>query len=167
MKMLCAWLFLFAAVLPGAPGTRLKELASLEGVRDNQLIGYGLVVGLSGTGDKAQTVFSLQTLTNMLRRMGVVVDPAGISVRNIAAVMVTATLPPFAQPGMHIDITAAAIGDASNLQGGILVLTSLRVADGMVYAIAQGPVMTGGFSAGKGGSSQTVNHPTVGRGVGA
>jgi flagellar P-ring protein precursor FlgI len=99
----------------------------------------------------------------MLERMGVSVPPAAVRVNNTAAVMVTATLPPFAQPGMHIDITAAAIGDASNLQGGILVLTSLRGADGMVYAIAQGPVMTGGFSAGKGGSSQTVNHPTVAR----
>src|SRR5271154_1605317 len=107
MKRLCALILLFALVfplaLPAAPGTRLKEIASLEGVRDNQLIGYGLVVGLSGTGDKAQTVFSLQTLTNILRRMGVVVDPTQISVRNIAAVMVTATLPPFAQPGTHID----------------------------------------------------------------
>jgi flagellar P-ring protein precursor FlgI len=145
------------------PAARLKDLASVEGVRDNQLIGYGLVVGLAGTGDRRQTVFSAQSLTNMLERMGVAVDPTTIQVRNTAAAMVTATLPPYAQPGMRIDATVAAIGDAPNLQGGILVLTSLRGADGQVYAVAQGPVMTGGFAARQSGSSQTVNHPTVGR----
>ena len=121
------------------------------------------MVGLAGTGDRQQTVFSDQSLTNMLERMGVSVSPTAIQVKNTAAVMVTATLPPFAQPGMHIDVTAAAIGDAANLQGGILVLTSLRGADGQVYAVAQGPVVTGGFVAGRGGTTQTVNHPTVGR----
>src|SRR6059058_3369441 len=145
------------------PSTRLKDLVSIEGVRDNQLIGYGLVVGLAGTGDRRQALFSAQSLTNLLERMGVSVSPAAIRVANTAAVLVTATLPPFAQPGMHLDITAAAIGDASNLQGGILVLTSLRGADGQVYAVAQGPIMTGGFSSGRGGASQSVNHPTVGR----
>jgi flagellar P-ring protein precursor FlgI len=143
--------------------TRLKEVASLEGVRDNQLMGYGVVVGLNGTGDKRQTVFSLQTLTNILRRMGTTVDPATVQVRNIAAVLVTANLPPFAQPGTKIDITAAAIGDASNLQGGLLVMTPMKAADGQVYAVAQGPVMTNGFVAGRGGNTQTLNHPTVGR----
>ena len=146
-----------------APGTRLKDLASLEGVRDNQLMGYGVVVGLAGTGDKRQTVFSAQTLTNMLKRLGVAVDPTAMQVRNVAGVMVTANLPPFAQPGTRIDITAAAIGDASNLQGGLLLMTPLKGADGQIYAVAQGPVMTGGFVAGRGGNTQTVNHPTVGR----
>lgn len=160
-------LLLLHAPASSAQVTRLKDLVAIEGVRDNQLIGYGLVVGLSGTGDRRQAVFSAQSLTNLLERMGVSVPPAAIRVANTAAVLVTATLPPFAQPGMHLDITAAAIGDASNLQGGILVLTSLRGADGQVYAVAQGPVMTGGFSSGKGGSAQTVNHPTVGRGLGA
>src|SRR3954449_1670333 len=103
---------LFLAPLPAA--TRLKELVSLEGARDNQLVGYGLVVGLNGTGDKRQTVFSAQALTNMLKRMGVTIDPTAILVRNMAAVMVTATLPPFAQPGTRIDITSAAIGDSTN-----------------------------------------------------
>jgi flagellar P-ring protein precursor FlgI len=145
------------------PAARLKDLVTIEGVRDNQLIGYGLVVGLAGTGDRRQTMFSAQSLTNMLERMGVSVPPTAIRVNNTAAVMVTATLPPFAQPGSRLDVTAAAIGDCNNLQGGILVLTSLRGADGQVYAVAQGPVMTGGFVAGKSGSSQTVNHPTVGR----
>ena len=148
-----------------APAARLKDLVAIEGVRENQLIGYGLVVGLAGTGDRKQTVFSAQSLTNMLERMGVSVPAASIRVANTAAVMVTATLPSFAQPGMRIDVSAAAIGDCSNLQGGILLLTSLRGADGQVYAVAQGPVMTSGFGAGRGGgTSQTVNHPTVARG---
>jgi flagellar P-ring protein precursor FlgI len=146
-----------------APAARLKDLVEIEGVRENQLMGYGLVVGLAGTGDKRTTLFSAQSLANMLSRMGVSVSPTDIRVANTAAVMVTATLPAFAQPGTRIDVTAAAIGDATNLQGGILVLTSLRGADGQVYAVAQGPVMTGGFAAGRGGAAQTVNHPTVGR----
>jgi len=146
-----------------AHAVRLKDLVSIEGVRDNQLLGYGLVVGLNGTGDRRQTVFSAQSLANMLERMGVSVPAAAIRVANTAAVMVTATLPAFAQPGARLDVTAAAIGDASNLQGGILLLTSLRGADGQVYAVAQGPIMTGGFAAGRGGNAQTVNHPTVGR----
>jgi len=152
------------ALLAGnLPAARLKDLVDIEGVRDNQLVGYGLVVGLAGTGDRQQTVFSNQSLTNILERMGISVSPTAIRVKNTAAVMVTATLPPFAQPGLRVDATAAAIGDASNLQGGILVMTSLRGADGQVYAVAQGPVVTGGFAAGRGGTTQTVNHPTVGR----
>jgi flagellar P-ring protein precursor FlgI len=156
---LCCLLLLAAA----APAARLKELAAVEGVRDNQLVGYGLVVGLAGTGDRRQTVFSAQSLTNMLERMGVTVPPTAIQVRNTAAVMVTATLPPFAQPGGRIDVTAAAVGDATSLQGGLLVMTGLRGPDGQVYAVAQGPVVTGGFVAGRGGTQQTLNHPTVGR----
>ena len=165
MTVLCAFLTLsaMAAGAAAGPGTRLKEVASLEGVRDNQLMGYGVVVGLNGTGDKRQTVFSAQALTNILNRMGVTVNPAAIQVRNVAAVMVTANLPPFAQPGTKIDITAAAIGDATNLQGGLLVMTPLKAADGQVYAVAQGPIVTGGFVAGRGGNTQTLNHPTVGR----
>jgi flagellar P-ring protein FlgI len=146
-----------------ASAARLKDIVDIEGVRQNQLVGYGLVVGLAGTGDKQTTVFANQSLTNMLQRMGVAVSPTAILVKNTAAVMVTATLPPFAQPGTRIDVTVAAIGDASNLQGGILILTSLRGADAQIYAVAQGAVVTGGFSAGRGGASQTVNHPTVGR----
>lgn len=143
--------------------TRLKDLVSLEGVRDNQLIGYGLVVGLHGTGDRQQTIFSVQSLTNMLQQMGVSAPATAIRVQNTAAVMVTATLPPFAQPGIKIDATVAAMGDAATLQGGILIMTSLRGVDGQVYSMAQGPVVTGAFIAGRGGNSQTVNHPTVGR----
>src|SRR5690348_9352325 len=152
-----------AMLAANASGTRLKDLVDIEGVRDNQLVGYGLVVGLAGTGDRQQTIFSNQSLTNILARMGITVSPTAIRVKNTAAVMVTASLPAFAQPGLRIDATVAAIGDASNLQGGILLLTSLRAADGQVYAVAQGPVVTGGFVAGRGGATQTVNHPTVGR----
>jgi len=164
MKRVLAFSLLAALLAPSPThAARLKDLVSIEGVRENQLLGYGLVVGLAGTGDRRQTMFSAQSLTNMLERMGVSVPSTAIRVNNTAAVMVTASLPAFAQPGTRLDITAAAIGDASNLQGGILVLTSLRGADGQVYAVAQGPVMTGGFVAGKGGNSQTLNHPTVGR----
>ncbi len=143
---------------------RLKDLVTIEGVRANQLVGYGLVVGLNGTGDRQQTLFSAQSLTNLLLRMGVSVSPNLITVKNTAAVIVTATLPPFAQPGTNVDATVAAMGDASNLQGGLLVLTTLRGVNGQVYATVQGPVITGGFIAGRSqANSQTVNHPTVGR----
>jgi len=154
------------AVLPALAGTRdvrLKELVSLEGVRDNQLVGYGLVVGLFGTGDKQQTLFTTQSLANILQQMGVTVPPAQILVRNTAAALVTATLPPFAQPGTRIDATVAAIGDATSLRGGLLVMTSLKGIDGQVYSVAQGPVVTGGFIVGGVGNTQTINHPTVGR----
>lgn len=150
------------AATPANP-VRIKELAAIEGVRDNQLIGYGLVVGLNGTGDKRQTFFSAQTLANMLDRMGVQVTPTAILVRNTAAVMVTANLPPYAQPGTRIDIHVAAIGDSTNLQGGMLLLTPLKASDGRIFAAAQGPVVTGGFSAGSAGNRATVNHPTAGR----
>ena len=162
MRLLISLLAL-AIAWPTHGAIRVKELASLEGVRENQLIGYGIVVGLAGTGDKRQTVFSVQTLTNMLDRMGVSVSPSALQVRNMAAVIVTANLPAFAQPGVRIDITVASIGDSSNLQGGLLLLTPLRGADGQTYAVAQGAVVTGGFVAQKGGTSQTVNHPTEGR----
>jgi flagellar P-ring protein precursor FlgI len=139
-----------------AVGTRLKELVSVEGVRDNQLIGYGLIVGLNGTGDHQTTLFSVQSLANLLQQMGVSINPTSVLVKDTAAVMVTATLPPFAQPGMHVDVTAGAIGDANNLQGGLLLMTSLKGVDGQVYAVAQGSVVTGGFVAGKSSNSSTV-----------
>ena len=144
-------------------GTRVKDIASIEGVRDNQLIGYGIVVGLNQTGDRRQTVFSSQTLTNLLQQMGVQVSPTSIRVNNTAAVMVTATLAAFAQPGTKLDVTVAAIGDASNLQGGLLLITNLKGVDGQPYAVAQGAVLTGGFVAGAMGTQRTTNHPTVGR----
>jgi flagellar P-ring protein precursor FlgI len=147
----------------GAPQVRLKELVSIEGVRDNALIGYGVVAGLAGTGDRVQTIFSAQSLTNMLARMGLTVNPAAIQVKNVAAVMVTARLPAFAQPGSRIDVTVSAIGDAPSLQGGVLLMTELKGPDSQVYAVAQGPMVIGGFVAGGQGNSKAVNHPTVGR----
>lgn len=145
-------------------GIRLKDLVSIEGVRSNQLVGYGLVVGLNGTGDRQQTLFSTQSLTNLLLRMGVSVPATAITVKNTAAVLITATLPPYAQPGTTLDATVAAIGDASNLQGGLLIMTTLKGINGQVYATAQGSVVTAGFVAGRGSAnSATVNHPTVGR----
>ena len=155
-------LLLLACLLP-ARGARLKDLASIEGVRDNMLIGYGLVVGLNGTGDRQQTVFSAQSLSNLLQKMGVNVAPTALRVNNVAAVMVTASLPPFATPGTKIDLTVSSIGDAATLQGGTLLMTSMKAANGEVYAIGQGPVSIGGFSVGRGGTGVQVNHPTVGR----
>ncbi len=160
-RTIVVWVFVVASAL--AAPTKIKDLASLEGVRDNQLLGYGLVVGLNGTGDKVTTVFSAQTLTNLLSRMGVKVQPSAIQVKNTAAVIVTATLPPFGQPGARLDVTAAAIGDATNLQGGLLIMTPLKGPDNQVYAVAQGSVVTGGFVAGGRGATKTVNHPTAGR----
>lgn len=155
-------ILLLIASLHAEP-TRLKDLISFEGARDNQIFGYGLVVGLKGTGDTQLTIFSTQSLANLLNRMGVSVNPTLMQVRDLAAVMVSATLPPFAQPGTHIDITVAAIGDAKSLQGGVLLLTPLKAANGQVYAAAQGPVVTGAFIAGRGGTTTSVNHPTTGR----
>jgi flagellar P-ring protein precursor FlgI len=144
---------------------RLKDLSTVEGIRDNQLIGYGLVVGLAGTGDKQQTIFSVQTLANMLQRMGVNIEGqiSTIQVRNVAAVFVTATLPAFSRPGIKIDVTVSSIGDAKSLAGGTLLLTPLTAADGKVYAVAQGSLIIGGYSAGSSANAKIVNHPTVGR----
>ena len=164
MIRILAWLSIVSvgSALLAAP-VRLKELVAIEGVRDNQLLGYGLIVGLNGTGDKRQTVFVSQTLANLLGRMGVIVNPQAMQVKNVAAVIVTATLPPFAQPGTRVDVTVSAVGDASNLQGGQLLLTSLKGADGQIYVAAQGALLTSGFVAGRTGNSQTVNHPTAAR----
>jgi len=159
----------FADERPSLPAAfhvaRIKDLASVQGIRDNMLIGYGLVVGLNGTGDKQQTIFSLQTLGNMLQRMGVNIQGqiSTIQVRNIAAVFVTATLPPFARPGLKLDVTISSIGDAKSLAGGTLLLTPLSASDGRVYAVAQGSVVIGGYSAGTAANAKTVNHPNVGR----
>jgi len=141
----------------------LKDVTQIQGVRDNQLVGYGLVIGLSRTGDTQQTFFTVQTLANSLLRMGVQIAPGVVVVKNVAAVFVTATLPAFARPGMKIDVTVSSVGDAKSIEGGVLLLTSLRAANGDVYAEAQGPLVIGGYSEGVAGNSKTVNHPTVGR----
>jgi len=143
---------------------RVKDIADIEGVRSNQLIGYGLVVGLNGTGDKGGTTFTVQSLVNMLERMGVAVNSQDVKVKNVAAVVATATLPSFTRAGGRIDVLISSLGDASSLQGGTLLLTPLRASDREIYAVAQGPISVGGFSAGgAAGGGVQKNHPTVGR----
>jgi flagellar P-ring protein precursor FlgI len=149
-----------------AEDTRLilvRDLTTIEGVRENPLIGYSVVVGLKRTGDSQQTQFTTQALANVLQRLGVQIPAASIQVRNVAAVMVTASLPPFARPGTALDVTVSSVGDAKSLEGGVLLLTSLHAADGQVYAEAQGPLTLGGYTVGGGGNSKEVNHVTVGR----
>jgi len=145
----------------------IRDVSSVEGIRDNSLIGYGLVVGLRGTGDKQQTYFTIQTLASILARMGVEIPPSvvqtTVQVKNVAAVFVTATLPPFSRPGMQVDVTVSSVGDARSLEGGMLLLTPLYAADGQVYGAAQGPLAVGGYATGSSANSKTVNHPTVGR----
>ena len=146
---------------------RIKDVATIEGVRDNQLIGYGIVVGLSGTGDSQQTVFPVQTLISTLQRMGVNVPTTGsantLRVQNMAAVFIAATLPPFAEPGTKLDVTASSAGDARSLHGGLLLMTPLYGPDGRIYAQAQGPIVLGGYAAAANGNAKVVNHPTTGR----
>jgi flagellar P-ring protein precursor FlgI len=157
-------LCLFLAVLP-ARAERLKELAGIQGVRDNPLVGYGLMVGLDGTGDQTQqTPFTTQSLASMLAQLGVTM-PAGVSMqlKNVAAVMVTATLPPFARPGQSIDVTVSSLGNAKSLRGGTLLMTPLKGADGEVYAIAQGNMVVGGAGASANGSRTQVNQLSAGR----
>ena len=151
---------LFAAV-PVA--VKIRDLTSIEGVRENPLIGYGMVVGLTRTGDSQQTAFTTQTLANIMQRMGAQIPAATARVNNVASVFVTASLPAFARPGTQVDVTVSSIGDAKSLEGGLLLLTPLYGADGQVYAAAQGPVAVGGFAAGGAGATKQLNHPTVGR----
>ena len=163
-------LVLFAAVAasvlqPAAAAVRIKELAAIQGVRSNALVGYGLVVGLDGTGDQTtQAPFTTQSLQAMLQQMGVTV-PAGaaLQLRNVASVMVTAQLPAFAQPGQTIDVTVASMGNAKSLRGGILIATPLKGADGRIYAMAQGNLIVGGAGASAGGSKVQINHLAAGR----
>jgi flagellar P-ring protein precursor FlgI len=146
-----------------AHGARIKDVSYINGVRSNQLIGYGLVIGLKGSGDKTNTIFTNQSLSNMLEKMGIRVDPNATRVKNIAAVMLTADLPPFAKTGNRIDVVVSSIGDATSIEGGVLLLTPLRGVDGEIYGMAQGPIVVGGFLASGQGGSITKNHPTVGR----
>jgi len=164
------FLILFIALMIGVFQTnpllavRVKDIADVEGVRSNQLIGYGLVIGLNGTGDKRGTQFTIQSLVNMLERIGVAVNSRDVKVKNVAAVVVTANLPSFTKVGSRIDVLVSSLGDASSLQGGTLLLSPLRAADGKIYAVAQGPISVGGFSVGgAAGGGVQKNHPTVGR----
>ncbi len=143
--------------------TAIRDITTIAGVRENPLVGYGIVIGLKGTGDRQQTIFTTQTLANVLQRLGVQIPATSVQVRNVAAVIVTATLPPFARPGTTLDVTASSVGDAKSLEGGVLLLTALHGADGQVYAEAQGPLTLGGYSTGTSANSKQVNHSTVGR----
>jgi len=171
------WIALAAALLaasalahakePVGQLARIKDVATIAGIRDNQLVGYGLVVGLRGTGDSSQTVFPAQTLISTLERMGITVPQTGsnsasnMQVKNMAAVFVVATLPPFSEPGYKIDITASSAGDARSLEGGVLLMTPLYGPDGQIYAQAQGALVLGGYMASAGGNSKLSNHPTT------
>ncbi|WP_254063826.1 flagellar basal body P-ring protein FlgI [Granulicella sp. S190] len=159
-----------ACALSSEPGTtapareaRIKDIASIEGIRDNQLVGYGIVVGLQGTGDSQQTTFPAQTLASTLLRMGVSVPASAIRVQNLAAVFVSATLPPFSRPGTKLDITVSSAGDARSLEGGLLLMTPLYGSDGKIYAQAQGPLVVGGYSINVNGNVKQYNHPNTAR----
>ncbi|WP_448583418.1 flagellar basal body P-ring protein FlgI [Thermocrinis sp.] len=143
--------------------TKIRDIAVIEGQRSNYLIGYGLVVGLKGTGDGKATIFTVRSIANMLNRMGIVVDPKRITVKNVAAVIVSAKLPPYAKPGMSVDVEVASIGDAKSLEGGTLLLTPLRGPDGEIYALAQGQVIVSGYEVRGQAARQVQNVPTVGR----
>ncbi|HEY8996826.1 MAG TPA: flagellar basal body P-ring protein FlgI [Edaphobacter sp.] len=162
MLLLCE---VFALGNTGTPNrlARVKDIATIEGIRDNQLVGYGIVVGLAGTGDSQQTAFPIQTLSSTLLRMGVSVPASAIRVQNLAAVFVSATLPPFSRPGTKLDITVSSAGDARSIEGGLLLMTPLFGADGKIYAQAQGPLVLGGYSVGANGNLKQVNHPNTAR----
>ncbi len=174
-KSICRGLMLTVMLTLGAPvfasdapaatqrEARVKDIASIEGVRDNQLVGYGIVVGLEGTGDSQQTTFPAQTLASTLLRMGVSVPAASIRVQNLAAVFIAATLPPFARPGTKLDVTVSSAGDARSLEGGLLLMTPLYGADGKIYAQAQGPLVVGGYSVSVNGNTKQYNHPNTAR----
>ena len=170
MKRILSLLTVLALTLSLIPGiasadsavTRIKDIAKVQGVRSNQLMGYGLVVGLNKTGDSNKALETIQSIGNMLKAYGVAINPSSLKPDNAAAVMVTATLPPFVREGDTIDVTVSSLADAKSIQGGTLLQTPLRAANGEVYAVAQGPVSTGGFTAGNGGSKVQKNFPTVG-----
>ena len=164
-KLIYIVVFTLTMVLPlFARAERLRDIVEVVGARPNQLVGYGIVVGLNSTGDGAKAEFTLQSVTAMLRRLGVRVDPKTIKLKNAAAVMVTAELPAFSRSGQKLDVLVSSLGDAKSLRGGTLIQTPLLGADRKVYAVAQGPLSVGGFSAqGGSGSSKTAGHPTVGR----
>ncbi len=157
------WWPLSASAAPAS--VRIKEVAAVQGVRSNPLVGYGLVVGLDGTGDQTtQTPFTTQGLQAMLQQMGVTLPPgASIQLKNVASVMVTAQLPPFAQPGQSIDVVVSSVGNAKSLRGGTLIATPLKGADGQIYALAQGNLVVGGAGASANGSKVQINHLSAGR----
>ncbi|MCX6374503.1 MAG: flagellar basal body P-ring protein FlgI, partial [Armatimonadetes bacterium] len=158
-----AFIILLGGIAVADQTVKLKDIAKIEGERSNQLVGYGLVVGLDGSGDTQQAIFTVQSVANMLLKFGITVPTSKMKVKNVAAVMVTASLPPFVRSGSRIDVLVSSLGDAKSLQGGTLLQTPLQAADGSVYAVAQGSLSIGGFTAGGGGNTVTKNHPTAGR----
>jgi flagellar P-ring protein precursor FlgI len=164
-QALCLVLSLFTQCAVAAEPNRqvlVRDITNVQGIRDNMLVGYGLVVGLAGTGDRQQTIFTVQTLANAMQKMGVLIAPAAVVVKNVAAVFITASLPPFARPGAKVDVTVSSVGDAKSLEGGVLLMSALHGPDGQVYAEAQGPLVLGGYSAGSGANGKQVNATTVG-----
>ena len=163
MKKILLLILGILLLAPVAYGVRVKDLVEIQGVRENRLAGYGLVVGLNGTGDKTGAQFTVYSLANLLRTMGITVDANALKVKNVAAVMVTAILPPFARSGQYLDCTISSLGDATSLAGGTLIAAPLYGPDGRVYALGQGAISVGGFAvAGESGSGVTKNFPTVG-----
>jgi flagellar P-ring protein precursor FlgI len=162
---LCA---VFSLVAPGVSAVEpnrqvlVRDITSVEGVRDNLLVGYGLVTGLRGTGDTQQTIFTVQTLANAMQKMGVLIPSTTAVVKNVAAVFITASLPPFARPGARLDVTVSSVGDAHSLDGGVLLMSALHGPDGMIYAEAQGSLVMGGYLAGSGANRKEVNAANVG-----
>jgi flagellar P-ring protein precursor FlgI len=165
LAIICTLFFCSLTISLPVHAERLKDLATIQGVRNNQLLGYGLVVGLDGTGDQTtQTPFTVQSLISMMQQMGVSLPPGtSLQLKNVAAVMVTSTLPAFAQPGQNLDITVSSMGNAKSLRGGTLLMTPLKGADGQVYAMAQGNLVVGGVGASANGSQTQINHLSVGR----
>lgn len=167
LSSVCLFCMIFIFSVHSVYGARIKDIAQLHGVRDNQLLGYGIITGLDGTGDDMKkSVFTLQAIYNMMTRHGITIDPDDIDdikIENIAAVMVTGTLPPFAKSGSRMDVQVSSIGDAESLAGGTLLMTPLLGADGEVYSVAQGAITVGAFSYGGKAAQVQQNHPTVGR----
>jgi flagellar P-ring protein precursor FlgI len=169
-KTTTAWLVVLLACCTSAfanelkPGRQvlIRDVTTISGVRDNPILGYGIVVGLHGTGDTQQTIFTTQSLAAAMQKFGVQFPTATAQVKNVAAVFVTAQLPPFASPGLTLDVDVSSVGDAKSLEGGVLLLTALKGPDGQVYALAQGALTLGGYSVGRAGNAKTVNHTTVG-----
>jgi flagellar P-ring protein FlgI len=145
------------------PASRIKDLAYIQGMRGEQVVGYGLVVGLNGTGDSQRSTFTIQSVTSMLKRFGITVPQDDLRLRNVAAVMVTTVVPPFSKEGGIIDVTVSSLGDATGLQGGTLLVTPLSGMDGIIYANAQGPLSVGGMNVRSNGSEVRRNHTAAGR----
>lgn len=171
LRSLAGWLLVVSLMLVGSMHAQaggptrhvlVRDITTIAGVRDNPLVGYGLVVGLHGTGDSQQTIFTVQTLANVMQKMGVLIPPSTSVVKNVAAVFITATLPPFSRPGERLDVTVGSVGDAHSLEGGVLLMSALHGPDGKVYAEAQGPLVMGGYFVGTGSNGKQVNPTNVG-----